>query len=112
MRHTVARLLLLAAARQCVAHTHIPAAPVGTPGRLPNVLPSSVKNEYNESTSSNGPAAVNITGLIIASSMERFERAAAEVRKSDIHSTVWIPAFFLEEKNYTMCGGGRAMLVR
>ena len=106
MRHTVARLLLLAAARQCVAHTHIPAAPVGTPGRLPNVLPSSVKNEYNESSSKLGPAAVNITGLIIASSMERFERAAAEVRKSDIHSTVWIPAFFLEEKNYTLCGGG------
>ena len=44
--------------------------------------------------------------IIIASSIKNFQRAAEEVRKSDVHSTVWVPAYFLAEKNYTLCGGG------
>ena len=90
---------------QCTA-TDSPTAPEGTPGRLPTVLPSSVDNaNVNDSIASPAPE-VNITGLVIASSLARFQRAAAEVRKSDIRSTVWIPAFFLNETNYSLCGGG------
>jgi len=79
-----------------------PWAPEGLPGRLPDVLPSSVNNRQP------GPsgARLNVTALVIASTLAKFQRAAAEVRKSDIQSTVWIPAVFLEEKNYTLCGGG------
>jgi len=51
-------------------------------------------------------ARLNITALVIAASVQRFERAASEIRKSDIRSTVWIPAVFLNETNYTLCGGG------
>lgn len=113
--------------------------PPGTPGRLPDVLPSSIDNvvvDYDptaESTDAAATAAVqtlepshhskssavehhqprerrlpriNVTALIIASTLPRFERAAQEVRKSDIRSTVWIPAVFLNETNYSMCGGG------
>ena len=76
-----------------------PWAPKGLPGRLPDVLPSSVDNVH--------PAArINVTALVIAKSLARFEAAAAQVRQSDIRSTVWIPAVFLEESNYTLCGGG------
>ena len=80
--------------------TNAPFAPVDTPGRLPDVMPSSLRNAHA------GNATLNITGLILASSLARFERAAAEVRKADIRSTVWIPAVFLNESNYSMCGGG------
>ena len=60
-------LLLLAALHQCAAVTHMPTAPVGTPGRLPDVLPSSVDNHPISAVAS--PAKVNVTGLVIASSL-------------------------------------------
>lgn len=85
----------------CSGITSAPFAPVGYPGRLPDVMPSSVDNPRLPVDTP-----VNITGLIIATTLNRYERAAAEVRKSDIRSTVWIPAVFLEERNYSMCGGG------
>ena len=149
---TVHLFLILSGAATVVA----PFAPVGTPGRLPDVLSSSVDNikhqlvrstvdndddasarDGNGSGSGSGGGGggggggsgdgndarshlkaadkhrnktvlmpINITALIIASTLARFERAASEVRKSDIHSTVWIPAIFLNEANYSMCGGG------
>jgi hypothetical protein len=74
--------------------------PEDAPGRLPTSLPSSLDNIAVS------PPVLNITGLIVASSLARFERAAAEVRKSDIRSTVWIPSYFLSETNYSLCGGG------
>ena len=73
--------------------------PEGTPGRLPSALPSSLDNIAVRSP------VLNITGLIVASSFARFERAAIEVRKSDIHSTIWIPSYFVDS-NYSLCGGG------
>ena len=93
------QMLILILATQCCIGTTF--APEGTPGRLPNAMPSSMDNMRPDVV----PTA-NITGLIVASSLERFERAAAEVRKSDIRSTVWIPAYFLKETNYSLCGGG------
>lgn len=100
MRHML--LQLSAVLPACLAE-NAPFAPIGTPGRLPNEMPSSLDND--RSNSSKAPL-LNITALIIASSLKNFERAAAEVRKSDIRSTVWVPAVFLEEKNYSLCGGG------
>lgn len=75
-----------------------PWAPAGIPGRLDDNLPT--VNDRADHTS------VNITALVIATSAQRFERAAKEIMKSDIRSTVWIPAVFLNETNYTLCGGG------
>jgi hypothetical protein len=89
--------------RWALALTNGPFAPEGTPGRLPTVLPGSNANGANSNARY---AMLNITGLVIASSMERFERATAEVLKSDIRSTIWIPAVFLNSSNYSMCGGG------
>ena len=76
----------------------LPWAPAGIPGRLDDNLHG--MNEHVRD------ARLNITALVIAASVQRFERAASEIRKSDIRSTVWIPAVFLNETNYTLCGGG------
>ena len=84
-----------------LADTDVPWAPVGSPGRLHDVLPSSTDNKLRASS-----ARMNITALVIASTLHRFEAAADEIRRSDIRSTVWIPAVFLNETNYTLCGGG------
>lgn len=101
-RHPHIIFSLLVALPRVASLTHTPTVPESTPGRMPTVLPSSVGNIANGTQ----PPVINITGLIIASSYKNFERAAAEVHKSDVLSTVWIPAFFLNEKNYSMCGGG------
>jgi hypothetical protein len=92
-------LLLLHVGRRAVSSQSW--APRGIPGRLPDVLPSSVDNDERATG-----ASLNLTALVIASSLQHFERAAAEVRKSDIRSTVWLPAIMLNETNYTLCGGG------
>jgi len=76
----------------------LPWAPAGIPGRLDD-------NLHGMNTHVR-VARVNITALVLAPSVQRFERAASEIRKSDIRSTVWIPAVFLNETNYTLCGGG------
>lgn len=113
--HSACVLLLMVVGRRCaVAATNAPIEEEGAPSRLPTVLPSSVdNNELQTLAPGNEPSgrrrhhpAVNITGLIVASSLARFERAAAQVRRSDIHSTIWIPAVFLNESNYSRCGGG------
>ena len=100
LRRLLHHLLLAVILQPSICITNAPFAPRGTPGRLPDILPSSGVNARATQP------AVNITALIIASSISRFERAAAEVRKSDIATTIWIPAFFLNQTNYSMCGGG------
>lgn len=74
-----------------------PWAPAGLPGRLKDSLPTLNQRASEES---------RVTALIISASVERFRRAAEEIQKSDVQSTVWIPAVVLNETNYTLCGGG------
>ena len=98
-RQRQSRSVLLALAAPVLCNLDLPWAPANTPGRLPDVLPSSVDNNHRAFS-------INVTALVLASTLERFQAAAAEVRKSDIRSTVWIPAVYLNESNHTKCGGG------
>ena len=103
-------LLLSAAARRCAAPTNAPTAPVDTPGRLPDVLPSSTDNVASPLSTDGGstvnrqpqpPApAMKITGLVIASSLARFlstvgrelERGAGGSRVKRFHGST-VPRF-------------------